>query len=486
MLRTPTPTLIAVIPRGRDVVNGWLITAALVWAYVILLFWLLRSGKMEQWNLSLFMGFILMIRTQKGRGTLDVIARPKRLWNIFGDFGIAMTLVGMVLMTALILLAVAVVLDPANDVEPLKGSEILVIPGVNPFVPLWYGIIALIITLVVHEGGHGVLARANNLKVKSLGLLYVIVPIGAFVEPDEEEMAVATRRKRLRVFAAGATVNIVVAALVLAAMGGMAGNVEAHDGVPVQSVTKDGGAEAGGIMGGDVLVAIDGAALVSVDDFRTRMESVHPGDTLNVTTRDGTTQSITVTSRWDVLTEPQRQDVIALTPAGNETCELSFGKTYTSGAQCAEDLQNAPLVGIQIFDAELIQGLFTDPFDNSGTNLLALIQLPIFEIRGTPVMGVYLPAFFETPFENDVFWPLFQTLFWVFWINLLVGLTNILPMLPLDGGHIFRDAVGGIVEKARPQMERARRDRIVGRSASIVSLMIFAAIILQIVGPRFI
>ncbi len=465
-------------------VSGWAITLGLVWAYVLVLFWLLRSGKMEKWNLSLFLGFILMIRTKHGRGTLNAVARPKRFWNLFGDVGVVLSFVGMALMTFLILLTVRLVLDPAVDIEPLSGSEILVIPGVNPFVPLWYGIIALIVTLVVHEGGHGVLARANDLKVKSLGLLYLIVPIGAFVEPDEEEMAKTSRRKRLRVFAAGATVNIVLAVLILAALGGLVAAATPVSGVPVQSITEGGGAEAAGIEPGDVLVSVDGMALADVGAFRTAMEDVTPGDALAVTTADGGAHEVLVGSRWDSLDEAARQQVIELTEEGAAYCEAVFGRTYTSGARCAEDLEADPLLGIQIFNTELVQGIFTDPWSD-GVRFVALIQLPINEIRGQPVMGVYMPAFLETPFEDSLYWPLFNTLFWVFWINLLVGLTNILPMLPLDGGHMFRDGVAGLVEKVRPNIEQARRDRIVGRSATAVSLLIFAAILLQIFAPRF-
>lgn len=468
------------------VASGWIITLGLVWAYVLALFWLLRSGKMEKWNLSLFLGFILMIRTQRGRNALDWIAKPRRFWNLFGDFGIILTLGGMALMTFFILLTVRIVLDPASGVEPLAASEILVIPGVNPFVPLWYGIIALIVTLVVHEGGHGVLARANDLKVKSLGLLYLIVPIGAFVEPDEEELGRTSRRKRLRVFGAGATVNIVLSVLVLAAIGGMVAAAQPHEGVPVQSVTQDGGAEAVGIEPGDLITSLGGVATPTVDLFRSQMEGVAPGDTLDVTTRDGGAFAVTATSRWSSLSEDQRQQVIELTPEGSAYCTAVFDREYTSGGACAADLEANPLLGIQIFDAELAQSVFTNPFGNGGANFAFLIQLPIQEIRGAPVMSVYFPAFFETPVAEELFWPAVNTLFWIFWINLLVGLTNILPMLPLDGGHMFRDAVAGVVEKAKPNMETAKRDRIVGKSATIVSLLIFGSIILQIIGPRFI
>ena len=68
----------------------------------------------------------------------------------------------------------------------------------------------------------------------------------------------------------------------------------------------------------------------------------------------------------------------------------------------------------------------------------------------------------------------------------MVGLTNILPMLPLDGGHIFRDAVGAVVDKVRPGMDKQRQEKFVGRAAAWVSLFILAAVLLQFFGPRLV
>jgi membrane-associated protease RseP (regulator of RpoE activity) len=66
----------------------------------------------------------------------------------------------------------------------------------------------------------------------------------------------------------------------------------------------------------------------------------------------------------------------------------------------------------------------------------------------------------------------------------MVGLTNILPMLPLDGGHLFRDGLGGVL--ARFRMDNEKRTKIVNSTATLLSFAILAAVILQIVGPRLV
>lgn len=88
-----------------------------------------------------------------------------------------------------------------------------VIPGVQiPKVPIfipWYGWIALFFAIIVHESAHGVQILREKLTLKSAGLLLVgLLPIGAFVEPDEEELKKAEPKKSLRVYSAGPAANL--------------------------------------------------------------------------------------------------------------------------------------------------------------------------------------------------------------------------------------------------------------------------------------
>jgi membrane-associated protease RseP (regulator of RpoE activity) len=57
---------------------------------------------------------------------------------------------------------------------------------------------------------HGIVARMEKIKVKSMGLLTAgIFPIGAFTEPDEKQLKAVKPRKRMRVFAVGSMANFI-------------------------------------------------------------------------------------------------------------------------------------------------------------------------------------------------------------------------------------------------------------------------------------
>lgn len=94
----------------------------------------------------------------------------------------------------------------------------LVIPGVKMpkvdfFIP-WYGWIILLVSGFIHELMHGALLRIAKVKLKSLGLIFAaILPLGAFVEPDEKELEKKSHKNIARMYSAGPTSNVVLAVI---------------------------------------------------------------------------------------------------------------------------------------------------------------------------------------------------------------------------------------------------------------------------------
>ncbi len=88
-----------------------------------------------------------------------------------------------------------------------------IVPGVAPIIPgidipLFAGLASLAVLLVVHEASHGVLARIVKIKVKTVGLaMFGIIPIGAFVEPDEKRIARLESPKQTLILSAGTSAN---------------------------------------------------------------------------------------------------------------------------------------------------------------------------------------------------------------------------------------------------------------------------------------
>ena len=130
----------------------FLILAIIVWI-IVLKRWE-KNGTLDRWNAGRALGFILMIRTQKGRKALDNLARPKAAWRAYGELSLWVCRGAMFLVIILVLLTfVIAIISPPRD--PPKASELVAIPGLNPVIPLGWGALAFIISLVIHEYGHG-------------------------------------------------------------------------------------------------------------------------------------------------------------------------------------------------------------------------------------------------------------------------------------------------------------------------------------------
>src|SRR3989454_5323690 len=157
-------------------------------------------------------GPFLMVKTRGGRAFTDRSARFRRAWRVFGALSIVPVGLTMVGITALLVWEAVLIRNIPPERAP-SPELLLGVPGLNPIIPVGYGVFALAVAVALHEFMHGILARVSKVKIESLGVLLCILPIGAFVEPSEPEMKALPRRERARIYSVGAGINILLAFL---------------------------------------------------------------------------------------------------------------------------------------------------------------------------------------------------------------------------------------------------------------------------------
>lgn len=345
---------------------------------------------------------MLIIRTKKFSAVFDKVGSLRGSRHISWVF---LLLVPFVAGTALYLIInslIGLLMNPAvgQIVRELGPGSILLLPGINPMLPIVYGWIAIVLAVVVHEGAHGVIARNVGLSVKSSGLLFfLIVPIGAFVDVDEEQIKKAKPKASLKVMAAGVGGNILVGAVCLIGLLVIVGSLTpVIDGVYINNVTQGMPAQTAGLMPKDVLVSFDNITINTSAELRAALDNKIAGDTAQVTVARG--------DKWQY----QYSTTVNLTVSENSTVMgITGGDLLTK-----ERLQN---------------------YRDFSIERLSLYILPPTLASGVTPFSDSLAPFYSNPIPQ---WQILANgLFWVWFVNFNLAIFNALPIYPLDGGRIF-------------------------------------------------
>ncbi|MDH7597415.1 MAG: site-2 protease family protein [Methanothrix sp.] len=475
-------------------------------------------------------GPVIFVRTTRGLGLLDRLAGARRLWRLTTTLCMPLVLAGMIYFLLLLLLMVYVMWrappEPGSYSSP---RNVLLIPGVNQYIPLVWGWIALCVTIVIHELSHGILCRVEGIRVKSMGAIFLLFPIGAFVEPDDSELfgdgrnpPKATRQARMRILSAGVIANFLVAALALALFFGPVINaLSPVDRVIVVSVEPENGF-AGDIRAGMVAsgscsleelyrIASEGRSLELFDDAGRASISGEPAlGVLVIDTFDGSPAKEAGMPDRFVITEINDTRIESLESFRdymNSTSPGQFLKISTTmgtySVKLAPKGDGTGMMGVAISGTALyIRGVILQEFQaerflslmrsipSSGLRgFNTLMGLPFAGIGGFtsdgfqgfsgPMLYLFEPAGWAEPLGDKIFW-IANLLLWIGWINMYAGLFNCLPTIPLDGGHIVRDMIRTLLDRV---MSETSAERFTRGIVAALSWLVISSLIFTVIGP---
>lgn len=522
----------------------WIIFLLLVMAvHWFLAIKLTRSQCLKRFNVSSW-GPVIFFRTTRFLDFVDWLSRPKSLWRLTITVGIPLVIFGMLLFLGmLVLLDFAMVRAPPEPSVYTSPRNVLLIPGLNQFIPVWYGWLAFLITIIVHEFSHGILCRVEGIRIKSMGVAMLLAPVAAFVEPDEEELfgtekkpPKASRSARVRILAAGVIANFVVAALAMAIFfGPVIGAIAPTDKVVVGGVDFNSTGSQAGFQERMILLEANGQKVKSLSDLSLLSDEssqfvlLQDDDVVNLTLEGPPTQGIMVTyvfegspaadagmisgpiiteidgvpiTNWDTFkgymnttregqkiligtNQGQYEVNLASNPDGSGTGFIGVGFSTTS-----IDAVHLGGVTFLTFPATSFLAQLKEMPHRGFGGIMTLMGLPFtglsqFTERGFsgfmgPMSNFFEPTGWAKPLGDKVFW-IANILLWVGWINLYAGLFNCLPAVPLDGGHIFRDLLHMGFQKVFRSDVRA--ERMTNALVAIMAWLIFSSLLFMIVGP---
>lgn len=165
-------------------------------------------------NPEIGLGYLLYRTTRLNNLIVRIAKRGKVIWKLIWDIGIISGLGILLIGLAIFTINIPVFFLPSSGETSNAIAVTPVIPGITiSFQTLPYFLVAIMIGAVAHEFAHGISARVEDVELKSTGIFFFLVFLGAFVEPDESSIASKPRRSIMRIMAAGGLANMIVAGI---------------------------------------------------------------------------------------------------------------------------------------------------------------------------------------------------------------------------------------------------------------------------------
>ncbi|MEX0657880.1 MAG: site-2 protease family protein [Egibacteraceae bacterium] len=359
-------------------------------------------------------------------------------------------------------------------------------------------IVSLIVVIMIHEFGHFITAKAFGMKAEKFFLgfgptLWSVqrgeteygvkaIPAGGFVKIigmnsfEDTDPADAGRRffekpawQRLIVLVAGSVTHFIVAvALLFAALAFVGLMVGSNQ---VAAVSEDSPADAAGLAEGDVIVAVDGVATTDFDAVRGAV-TARGGETIPVVVeRGGQTRELEVTLDQRTV-DGSEQGFLGVGPEG-VTRRLSIGEALTatvSGDFSVVRLTSLTVQGLgQAFSPEGISRWIGSVSGDQPRT----VEGPMSVVG----IGQAISAFGTS---GDVF----AVIIILAQLNIVLGLLNMLPLPPLDGGHVALLAVEEGVNGTRRLLGKEatwRIDPAVVTPIALAVILLFTALTVTVV-----
>jgi membrane-associated protease RseP (regulator of RpoE activity) len=375
--------------------------------------------------------------------------------------------------------------------------------GILGLFSIWWlvFVVGVLIAIFLHELGHFMTARWTGMKATQFFIGFGprlwsfrrgeteygvrALPLGAFVrivgmnnmddvDPQDESRTYRSKSypRRMLVITAGSLMHMILAVVLLFTVYVADGEITGVDGVSVVEVLDGSPAAAAGLRADDRIVTIDGTVLQQPGDLSQTVQAAAPGDVLDLTV--------------------QRGDATLAVPvvlAANTDAESPlFGKPYV-GVSSTE-----AYVTVEHSVPAAAVNAVTDIFPVTWETMKATVKVlnPVNIVthlagtnddlgsRPTTLVGV-------TGITDDVGEQqgLMGILYLLAVLNVFVGVFNMLPLLPLDGGH----AAIATYERARErngQRYHADVAKLMPFAMAVITVLMFlfaAGLYLDIVRP---
>jgi membrane-associated protease RseP (regulator of RpoE activity) len=354
-------------------------------------------------------------------------------------------------------------------------------------------VVGLLVSVFLHEMGHFMTARWTGMKATQFFLFmgpklwsfrrgeteYGLraYPIGAFVriigmnnldevDPADESRAYRNKSypRRMLVITAGSIMHILIAISLIFAVYAVNGRRVETGRVGIGSVSAGYPAAQGGVEAGDIVLSIDGVQPETPDDFVAVIRNHQPGESVTlVLDRDGQT----LTKVIDLGSNPNPGEGLGKAFLGvGSGSEVGWNNESIAHAARDSIFDLGPTVWQSIRGVVKVLNPVTIVGHLTGTN-------QDLDTRPTTVVGISKLS--ATIGDEAGFGGLLLTLAAV---NVFVGLLNLFPVLPFDGGH----AAIATYERVRTRRGRSPYRADIAKMIPVAMTMMAVLLMLFVTG----
>ncbi|MEQ1701944.1 MAG: M50 family metallopeptidase [Ilumatobacteraceae bacterium] len=308
-------------------------------------------------------------------------------------------------------------------------------------------VIGLAISIMLHELGHFWTARKSGMKATQFflgfgprvwsthrnGVEYGVraIPLGGFVkiigmtnvdEVAAEDEAVTYRQgsyaRRMWVITAGSVMHMIIAVVLIVIVYGVWGQNREVGIVRLGAVVEGSPAEEAGLKVDDIIVTVDGAKIENADDWRKQLAATAPGSEMKLgVVRDGQQLALVATLIQNPSSDVTR-GYLGVSPYSSDRVQLSVGESLVEGPKDLVTGVGQAITGVaKVINPYNVWGHLV------GTNS---------DVSSRPGTIVGATKISDDVGEYDGWAGMLSLLAG---LNVSVGVFNMFPLLPLDGGH---------------------------------------------------
>jgi membrane-associated protease RseP (regulator of RpoE activity) len=329
-------------------------TPELLFLLGVMVFWTLlyvisRVFHLEKHGLEVRPAYFVY-KSKWMKNVLDKISKSRQaFWKTLANVGLVLSFVMMILSIYLLTDNLIRFFIPAGEASPI----VPILPGITlqlNWLPYFFA--AATIIILTHEFAHGIAAKIEGIPINSAGIVAALVFFGGFVEPDEEKLEKARKSSKLRIIAAGSSTNLVTYFLVILLVFGLFAS--SSSGILIHETRNP--AASAGLQQWDVVYAINGTSIASVNDFKQYINEHN------------------ITSGQILAFSTYRGNISIIAGTNPTSGNVSFGTSY-SNYYPMRIMEISPIVTVNLY-------MFLDWLSLIAGNVAIFNMLPLYPFDG--------------------------------------------------------------------------------------------------------